>query len=226
MYVENVNFAPTAVSPSARPVVVLAAACLGAAVLATLASDSLTASLGVMGTVIALAAMWAIAIAETIIWLRLSTPLSLGIKLFGPRDIAIAIVAGIVLSLAVPLLSMASLWIAGAETGTIETAGQLSVGIAVLGVLTAAVTEEVIYRAGAMGALRKLRAPTWVVLVVPALIFTATHWSWRITHTAFVVLPLGLALGALYLWRRSLPVNIVAHLIVDIPIVVLAAAGG
>lgn len=94
-----------------------------------------------------------------------------------------------------------------------------------LGVLTASVTEEIIFRSAAMGALIAVRAPTLVVLILPALLFTTVHWSWGIAHMAFVVLPMSLALGALFLWRRSLLVNIIAHLVADLPVIVLAAAG-
>ena len=48
---------------------------------------------------------------------------------------------------------------------------------------------------------------------------------WRgLPFTLFVVLPLSVALGCLYLWRRSLPVTMLAHLIIDAPLVVFALA--
>ena len=114
----------------------------------------------------------------------------------------------------------------GYETGTINTDTQLNAGIAIAEVVTAAVTEEIIYRAGAMSALIAIRAPRVIVLLIPAVIFTATHWSWGLAHTAFVVFPLSVALGALFIWRRSLVVNMIAHLLVDLPVIVLAFAGG
>ncbi|THJ66828.1 CPBP family intramembrane metalloprotease [Arthrobacter echini] len=201
----------------------LAAVSLVAAIGTTLVSAPLAVSLGVPGTAIALALMWVIAILVVGGWLRLAPARTLGLKRLHRRDAMVALAVGLGLAIAVPLLSVGAATLTGYETGTIETAEQFGVGITVVGVLTAAVTEEVIYRAAAMGALIALRAPTVLVLVVPALLFTLTHWSWGLPHAIFVVFPLSIGLGALFLWRRSLPVNIVAHLITDLPVVVLAA---
>lgn len=201
----------------------LAATCLVAAVVTTLASAPLASRLGPVGTYVALASMWVIAILAAIGWCRLAPAETLGLKRLSFRDTMLALAAGVGLAIAVPLLSVGAAGIGGYETGTVETAAQFDVGIAVVGVLTAAVTEEVVYRAVAMGALTALRAPTVLVLLVPALLFALTHWVWGLPHTVFVVFPLSVALGALYLWRRSLAVNIVAHLVADLPVVVLAA---
>lgn len=211
-------------TPLPRILIFVAGFCLVAAILVTLLSNVFAQSIGMVGTITALGIMWLIAIAEVVVWCRYASPRSLGVVPFRLIDLGVALAAGIVLMLAVPLLSLGAAALGGYATGTVESAAQLNVALATLGVITAAVTEEVIYRAGAMGALAALAAPKWVVLIVPALIFTATHWAWGFAHTAFVVLPLGLALGALYLWRRNLLVNIVAHLVVDIPLIVIAAA--
>lgn len=203
----------------------LAAGCIFAATLTTLAAASLAEGLGVVGTVLALALMWVIAVVEIAVWLRWSSPRSLGLIRLGPRDAAFAMVAGVVLAFLVPLLSLGAARLLGVATNTLETAAQLNVGIAVLGVLTAAVTEEIVFRAAAMSALVAVRAPTLVVLGLPALLFTSIHWSWGFAHMAFVVFPISLALGALFLWRRSILVNVIAHLLADLPLVVLAAVG-
>lgn len=202
----------------------LAAICVVAGIVTTIASAPLAASLGIAGTLIALTLMWVIAIVEVLVWVRLGTSHSVGLRRSRAGDAVIAVAAGMVLAVAVPLLSLGTAMLTGQATGTVETAAQLDVGIAAVGVLTAAVTEEVIYRAAAMGAFIAMRAPTPVVLLVPALLFTIPHWtSWGPAHTAFVVFPLSLGLGGLYVWRRSLLVNAVAHLIADLPLVVVAA---
>ena len=201
----------------------LAAVCMVAAILTTVASRPLGVSLGVTGTVVAIAVLWVIAIVEVTAWRRVAPTRTLGITGLGLSDAMIAMAAGLVLAIAVPLLSVGAARFTGYATGTVETAAQLNVEIAILGVVTAAVTEEIIYRAAAMCALSALRAPTAVVLLVPALLFTLTHWSWGLAHMTFVVFPLSLALGALFLWRRSLPLNIIAHLIADLPVIVLEA---
>ena len=210
-------------SRSPLTVVGVAAGGVAAAVLTTVAADPLTTRMGIAGTIIPLALMWTIALVVVGVWSRAASSPSMGIRRLGLRDAGIAIVAGIVLALLVPLLSVGAMRF-GVRTGTVETASQLTVGLAVAGVLTAAVTEEIIFRAAAMGALAAVRAPTVLVLILPALVFTSIHWSWGSAHTVFVVFPMSLALGALFLWRRSLLVNVIAHLVADLPVIVLAAA--
>lgn len=95
-------------------------------------------------------------------------------------DLGIAVLAGIIGALCVPLLALGVAILLG-ETGTIEVAATPLV-LLIAGVVTAAVTEEVLFRA----------------------------------------VPLGLLLGLLYLWRRNLLVVIIAHLLIDAPLIVLA----
>lgn len=111
----------------------LAAGGLTAAILAAFGAAPLAEVLGVAGTVVALALMWAIALGEVIVWVRISSPRSMGLKRLGLRDAAIAIIAGIVLALLVPLLSLGVARLGGVATGTVETAAQLNVGIACSG---------------------------------------------------------------------------------------------
>lgn len=212
-------------SHSSRKLAGIAVGGLAAAILTTVVAVPLVETLGASGTVLTLALMWAIASGQVLAWVTISSPQSMGLKRLGPRDAVIAVVAGIALALMVPLFSLGAARLGGVATGTVETAAQLNVGIAVLGVLTAAVTEEIIFRSAAMSALLALRAPTLVVLLFPALVFTTVHWSWGMAHMAFVVLPMSVALGALFLWRRNVLLNVIAHLVADLPIIILAAAG-
>ena len=46
--------------------------------------------------------------------------------------------------------------------------------------------------------------------------------SWNVAHVVAVVLPLGALLGLLYVWRRNIVVVVIAHLVTDLPLVVLA----
>lgn len=53
--------------------------------------------------------------------------------------------------------------------------------------------------------------------------FVVAHLgSWSLAHIVGVVVPLGALMTWLYLWRRNLTVNIIAHAIIDAPLVVLA----
>ena len=81
--------------------------------------------------------------------------------------------------------------------------------------IRAAVTEEVLFRGYAMERIEELSGSRTVAVVVSCVIFTLAHvssWGW--SHELFVAVG-GLAFSLLYLWRRNLWVNIIAHFIVD-----------
>ena len=171
--------------------------------------------------VLGLTLLWVIAAAAVFAWGRVDPLSTMGFKRGRWPDVLIGIGAGIVLMLAVPLLAMLASAIAG-DTGLIETAAARPAWLVLLGVLTASGTEEIVYRGAAMGALQRAGAGWGWQLLLPAAAFTATHLSWSPAHTLVVVLPLALALGALYLWRRSLVVTVIAHLVIDAPLVAIA----
>ena len=81
--------------------------------------------------------------------------------------------------------------------------------------IRAAVTEEVLFRGYAMERIEELSGSRTIAVVVSCVIFTLAHvssWGW--SHELFVAVG-GLAFSLLYLWRRNLWVNIIAHFIVD-----------
>lgn len=93
-------------------------------------------------------------------------------------------------------------------------------------VLTAAVTEELLFRAYAMERLLAATGSRATAVVVPLAFFVLAHTaSWDLAHVFGVVLPLGLTFSLLYLWRRNLPFMMILHLLVDAPLVILAAVG-
>ena len=81
--------------------------------------------------------------------------------------------------------------------------------------IRAAVTEEVLFRGYAMERIEELSGSRIVAVVVSCAIFTLAHvsaWGW--SHELTVAIG-GLAFSLLYLWRRNLWVNTIAHFIVD-----------
>lgn len=169
-------------------------------------------------------ALWVIAIGTVVVWRRYDSLAGIGLRRVGGRDVLIAFASGVVLMLAVPALAWLATTVTAHGVGLVESATARPAQLVVLGVLTAAVTEEVVFRGAAMGALARAGAVRFWQVAVPAVLFTATHVAWSPAHTLFVVLPLSVALGCLYLWRRSLPVTMLAHLIIDAPLVVFALA--
>lgn len=169
-----------------------------------------------------LAAMWVFAIAVLVLLRRAPrTPVRPTLRLTW-ADLGIAVAVGVAAALLVPVLTLGATLVLG-ETGLATTAGQASVPILALSILTAAVTEEVLYRASPIELLRERRAPGWLVFALPWAVFVVAHLgSWSLAHIIGVVVPLGALMTGLYLWRRNLTVNIIAHAIIDAPLLVLA----
>jgi len=143
-----------------------------------------------------------------------------------PLYLLVAILFGIGGMLLVPVLSLLVAQIIGA-TELVESAERSPVWLIAAGVLTAAVTEEVLYRAAPIELLLRRGAPQWLAALLPLIVFVICHLgSWNLAHIVGVVIPMGILLSLLYLWRRSLTVNIVAHLIIDVPLIVIALAAG
>lgn len=85
----------------------------------------------------------------------------------------------------------------------------------VISVVRAGVSEEVLFRGYAIGRLRELTGSVGVGAAVSWTVFTVAHvgpWGWG--HLLIAGYG-GLVLTALYLWRKNLWVNIVAHIVVD-----------
>ncbi|GAB3779460.1 CPBP family intramembrane glutamic endopeptidase [Dyella agri] len=79
----------------------------------------------------------------------------------------------------------------------------------------AAVSEEVMFRGYAMQRIEELSGSRAIALLLSLTVFTIDHvayWGW--SHELIVATG-GLAFSLLYLWRRNLWVNIIAHFIVD-----------
>lgn len=82
-------------------------------------------------------------------------------------------------------------------------------------VVRAAVFEEVFYRGFAIEHLTVLTRSRWIAAAISFIAFTAAHLSsWAAPHL-LVAGAGGIVLTALYLWRRDLPSNMIAHFITD-----------
>lgn len=82
-------------------------------------------------------------------------------------------------------------------------------------VVRAAVGEEVLFRGYGMERLQELSGSRVFALVFSCLVFTLEHvgpWGWNHLLVAGFG---GIMLTLLYLWRRNLWVNIIAHFVVD-----------
>lgn len=95
--------------------------------------------------------------------------------------------------------------------------------VILLSILTAGITEEVLFRGYALERLAELTDNLWVSAAISLATFVLTHLSgWNLAHILGVVLPLGVVLTVLYLWKRNLVFVIIIHVLVDLPLFFIA----
>ena len=141
---------------------------------------------------------------------------SIGFRAVGVRNGIIAIVAGILIlaSLALMLFVVfpALHW---SENSQVASITALPYWLNVLIVVRAAVSEEILFRGYSIERLEELTGSRAIAGVVTCVVFTLDHisfWGW---HHIFIAGLAGAALTVLYLWRRNIWVNMIAHFIVD-----------
>ena len=80
--------------------------------------------------------------------------------------------------------------------------------------LFAGIVEESIYRGYAITVLQSRYGKSWAV-IISSIFFSFFHWGEGLAGTIIAFL-LGLLLGVLYLWRRNLIINGIAHATVNV----------
>lgn len=141
---------------------------------------------------------------------------SIGFRALSVKDGIIALGAGILI---LALLALISLVIFPAlhwnESSQLASVLALPYWLNVLIVVRAAVSEEILFRGYPMERLEELTGSRAVAGVVTCTVFTLDHvgfWGW---HHIFIAGSAGALLTLLYLWRRNIWVNMIAHFIVD-----------
>ena len=152
---------------------------------------------------------------------------TIGLQRLPVRLALLAVGIGVLLSLLVPVLSFAAHALtATGEDALVEVATGVAVPLLIVGVVTAAVTEEVLFRGYALERLKEVTGRWWLAGVVSVGVFTVIHLpGWGTAHALGVVLPLATALTALYIWKRNLLLVMLVHLVIDAPLIVLALIG-
>ncbi|NYE62820.1 membrane protease YdiL (CAAX protease family) [Duganella sp. 1224] len=90
-------------------------------------------------------------------------------------------------------------------------------------VLTAGVSEEILFRGYPIERLAELSGSLWLAALVPLAVFTLAHLSgWSPGHLVGVLFGGGLLTG-LYLWQRDLVACMIAHMLIDSLIIFLPA---
>ena len=150
---------------------------------------------------------------------------SLGFKRLSWRMVLVAGGLGILLSVTVPLLTLLTARVlpVAESGGVVDTASRYPAWIVLLSILTAGITEEVVFRGYALERLVQRTDNLWVGAFVSLTAFVLAHGSgWNLGHILGVVLPLGLILTGLYIWQRNLIFVIIVHIVVDLPLFFIA----
>jgi uncharacterized protein len=170
--------------------------------------------------------IWWALIASVLLYVRLveRRPLtSIGFRRPGIRGVLIAIPFGVVM-----LAGLAAIYYILFPAFHLNEGQQINQLIATpfwwrfISVIRAAVGEEVLFRGYAIERLQELTGSRTVAAVLSCAVFSLAHvgpWGW--SHL-FIAGFGGVMLTALYLWRRNLWVNIIAHFVVDGVVVLLA----
>ena len=149
----------------------------------------------------------------------------IGVRRISWRAALLAAVLGVALGIAVPILTVAtSRLLPLSKGGTVDRVAVSGPAWLVLAVvLTASVTEELLFRAYPIERLTRLTGARWPGALLSLATFVAFHLhGWHFGHVLGVVLPLGAVMTGLYLWRRNVVFVIITHFLLDLPIVLVA----
>jgi uncharacterized protein len=150
---------------------------------------------------------------------------TIGWKPLSWKSALMAVGLGILLSLAVPVLTLlVSMIFPPSDTGTItQVTSSFPWWMLLLGVVTAGITEEVLFRGYALERLHKITGNKWMSGLISLVFFVAVHATgWNTAHIVGVVLPLGIILTGLYFWQRNLLFVMIVHVVINLPLVFMA----
>ncbi len=170
---------------------------------------------------------WLVAAALVVVVRRIEqrTLASIGFKSIATKEILLAVVIGIALSLSVPILTLAvSQIVPTSEEGSIASVAEsVPVVLLLFGVLTAGITEEIIYRGYLMERILEKTQNKGLAVVISVAAFALPHLlGWNLVHFIAVVVPLGFILALLYVWKRNLIFNMIVHTLIDLPLVFIS----
>lgn len=141
---------------------------------------------------------------------------SIGFRTPRIKDYVIGVIAGIlVLAVLAVMYDVVFPLLHWTEQQQLSQVGAMPYWLNVLIVVRAAVSEEILFRGYPIERLQQLTGSRSVAGIVSCSVFTLDHvgfWGW---HHIFIAGFAGVLLTLLYLWRRNLWINMIAHFIVD-----------
>ena len=149
---------------------------------------------------------------------------SIGFKPTGIKQIGLAAGVGLLCSLLIPLFYYGLTLLYDVDLGdSITSVSQQSPTLVLIGIITAAVTEELLMRAYPLERIYELTGRNWLGILLSLVAFILLHsQSWNLLHILGVVLPLGIILTIIYLKTRNLLFVILVHFMIDFPLFVNA----
>lgn len=163
--------------------------------------------------------LWALAAAALAIAVSFvdGWPLALGLSAEVPHSILQGGVAALLVLAGWPLAGIVQRLLGGQSTATTAQFQELAAlpsSYRLFLVITAGVTEEILYRGYGIGVGRGIVGSQEVALGLSLVAFVAAHFRWGVGHLISVTWA-GLVLSMLFMLTNSLLACIVAHVIVD-----------
>jgi len=180
-----------------------------------------------LSTLVGFGVFWGLAFA-VLVFTRKFEKLSLtsiGWNSLSWKSALLAIGFGILLSVLVPVLTLlASAIFPPSNSGTVtQVVSNYPWWILLLSVITAGITEEVLFRGYPLERLSEVTGSKWISGAVSLIFFVAVHATgWNIAHIVGVVVPLGMILTGLYFWQRNVFFVMIVHVVIDLPLVIMA----
>jgi membrane protease YdiL (CAAX protease family) len=141
---------------------------------------------------------------------------SIGFKRLGWGALGFGLLGLIACFLSNPLSGLILHAVGGKEpVDQIRQLGGLPVWILMILPFRAAITEEILFRGYAMTRVQALTGSRFLAFILPAALFCVAHAPFFGLAYALAVGPLAIVLGLLFLWRKNLWANIIAHAGVD-----------
>jgi uncharacterized protein len=141
---------------------------------------------------------------------------SIGLRKPGGGDIVAALATGVLM---IAVLAVMYLIVLPAlhwdETQQLQTLTVMPFWLRFISVVRAAVSEEVLFRGYALERVQELTGSRSAAGIFTWAIFTLEHFSYWGWHHLLIAGTAGAMLTLLYLWRRNLWANMLAHFMVD-----------
>ena len=165
-----------------------------------------------------------VVLAVVLCWERQSLR-SIGFRRLTWKEGFLALSLSVFLFLLMPMLAIFTERIVGISTrmmGIVQALAQFPIWLRILLSLRAGFVEEILYRGYPMERLNLLTGRIWPGVLISLIIFTIIHLPPSgVGNTFGIVLPTGVILTGLYVWKRNLTLNIAVHFLANSLVLVL-----